>query len=121
MTQGKVLIVEDEFLIALNLKLEMESEGFIVCGIAADGNKAVELSRKNEPVIILMDIYLKGTVDGIEAARQIREFSSALIIFTTGFQEQSLKDRAMALKPAAFLIKPISVEEIKPIIASQLP
>lgn len=116
----RVLIVEDEFLIALDLKQKLQCSCFDVCGTTARGEEAVEMARKYNPEIILMDINLMGKIDGIEAAHLITEFSSPLIIFTTGYQDQGLRERAITLKPAAYLIKPISIKEIEAIITSIL-
>jgi DNA-binding NarL/FixJ family response regulator len=65
-----------------------------------------------------MDIRLMGAMDGIEAARQIKVFSSAMLIFTTGYQDPDLRERAMALNPTAYIIKPISWRDIDAIIRS---
>ncbi len=120
MREFKVLIAEDEFLIALDLQQNLRRSFFNVCGTAAEGKEVVEMAKSSDPDIILMDINLMGDIDGIEAARQISEFSSALIIFTTGYQDMGLRERAMALKPAAYLIKPIRIKEIEAIITSTL-
>jgi DNA-binding NarL/FixJ family response regulator len=120
MDKHRVLIIEDEFLIALDLQQKLHRSCFEVCGTAAEGEEAVEIARTTDPDAILMDINLMGPIDGIEAARQIGEFSSAIIIFTTGYQDPGLRERAMALKPAAYLIKPINIIEIDTIITSAL-
>jgi DNA-binding NarL/FixJ family response regulator len=121
MRKYKILIVEDEFLIALDLKQNLKRTSFDVCGTAAEGEEAVEKAKSSDPDVILMDINLMGKIDGIDAAKQIGEFSSALIIFTTGYQDPKLRERASELKPAAYLIKPISIREIETIIRSALP
>jgi YesN/AraC family two-component response regulator len=117
----KILIVEDEFLIALDLKQNLKRLSFDVCGTATEGKEAVEMVKSTDPDVILMDINLMGNMDGIDAAKQIVEFSSALIIFTTGYQDPNLRKRAAEIKPAAYLIKPISIQEIDTIIRSALP
>ena len=118
MIKFKILIVEDEFLIALELKKSLSQSGYAVCGPVASGQEAVESARTESPDMVLMDIRLMGDMDGIEAARQIGTFSSASIIFATGYPDPDLKARAMALKPAAYLIKPVEISDIEAAIQS---
>jgi DNA-binding NarL/FixJ family response regulator len=116
MDRLKLLIVEDEALIALQLKMKLRRAGFDVCESAVSGAEAITLSRSEKPDVILMDIRLAGEMDGIEAARQIGGFSPARIIFTTGNPDSATKTRAMDLKPAAFLIKPVEVHSIMTVL-----
>jgi CheY-like chemotaxis protein len=109
----KFLIVEDETLIAYQLKKSLTRAGYEVCGTVGVGEQAVELARKERPDVILMDIRLLGAMDGIETARQIRTFLSAALIFTTGYMAPELKARASALQPIAYLSKPVDVQEIR--------
>ncbi len=118
MFKPKILIVEDEFLIAMDLKTKLIRAGYPVCGPVATGKDAIESTRKEAPGVVLMDIRLMGEMDGIEAARQIGSFSSAIIIFTTGYQMVDLKARAMELKPAAYLNKPVLARDIDAVIQS---
>ena len=118
MEKLKILIVEDEVLVAIQLKMGLTRAGYVVVGVAASGEEAIESAKKDNPDVVVMDIRLIGAMDGIEAARQIGRFSSARIIFTTGYQEQSLKERAMVLKPAAYLDKPIGWREVDSVIRS---
>jgi len=120
MARTKVLIVEDEMLIALQLRQSLAKAGFEVCGSVGDGETAIERSRKSLPDVILMDIRLSGEMDGIEAARRILEFSKVVLIFTTGHTDAALRARAEALKPAAFLIKPVEIQKLAGAIASSL-
>lgn len=112
----KVLIVEDEVLMALPLKTGLNRAGYEVCGMVVSGAEAIEAANKENPDVILMDIRLMDAMDGIEAARQIRTFSSARIIFITGYQDLELKERALALKPTAYLTKPIGWNDVASII-----
>lgn len=116
MRKLKCLIVEDEFLIAFHLKTTLARAGYEVCEAAISGEQAVEIARRESPDVILMDIRLLGAMDGIEAAQRIRAFSFAHIIFTTGYSDPNLKERAMVLKPAAYLSKPVNVNQIKAIL-----
>jgi DNA-binding response OmpR family regulator len=109
----KILIVEDEFLVARHWQLHLASLGYDVGRPVTHGDKAVEAARAFMPDVIILDIRLAGRVDGLEAARQIRAFSSAALIFATGCAERALRDRAMELNPVAFLVKPLEAEEME--------
>ncbi len=112
MKKLRCLIVEDEALIAFQLKTNLTRSGYDVCGVATRGEQAVEAARVENPEVILMDIRLLGVMDGIEAAQHIKVFCPAHIIFTTGYSDPRLKERAMALSPVAYLVKPVSVSQI---------
>ena len=115
-SQTKFLIVEDEILIALQLERYLVNAGYTVCRIVGNGKDAVETARSECPGVILMDINLQGAMDGIEAARQIGEFSSPSVIFMTGYSDQALKDRALTLHPAAYLYKPVDMRLLLTVI-----
>ncbi len=112
MQKTKILIIEDEALVAITLKRGLQRAGYEVCGVAATGEEAVEIARKEAPHVMIVDIHLMGEVDGLEAARQIKTFSSANLIFTTGYQDADLKASALALHPLAYLLKPVEAPMI---------
>ena len=120
MHKAKVLIVEDESLIALQLEIKLSKMGYDICQLTASGEDAIRAAQEEQPDIILMDIRLVGAMDGIEAARQIGQFSSIPVIFTTGYPDIKLRERAMLLNPSAFLIKPIEIQAIEKVIRSTL-
>jgi len=116
----KILIVEDEVLIAMSLKMELEKAKYKVVKPIATGEKAIIIAKQESPDIILMDIRLAGIIDGIEAARQIMTDSNCSVIFMTGYPEKSIEERAMKLNPLAYYTKPVSIHELIPIIDSIL-
>ena len=79
------LIVDDEFLIALDLESSMRELGFNVCTVASNENDAIELAKSNRPDVVVMDVYLGGTRAGIEAARWLREVCGVPIVFVTAY------------------------------------
>jgi DNA-binding NarL/FixJ family response regulator len=81
------LIVEDEVLIALGLKADLEALGFEVCGLAPNAKQAIALAMNDKPDIVVMDIYLNGARDGIEAARSLREIFGTPIVFITAYTD----------------------------------
>ena len=101
-------IVEDEGMIAMLLKELLTREGFDVVCTVKTGTDAVLCARENAPEVMLMDINLKGDMDGIEAAIHIREFSDIPIIFLSAYTDTQTKGRAEGVKPYAFLPKPIN-------------
>jgi DNA-binding NarL/FixJ family response regulator len=80
------LIVEDEFLIALDLEADMRALGFDVCGLAPSASKARPLAMTNQPDVVLMDVNLEGGRDGIEAAWWLREVCETAVVFVTSLQ-----------------------------------
>src|SRR6185312_14274344 len=81
------LIVEDEVMIALGLQADLEALGFEVSGLAANAKEAMSLAMNDTPDLVVMDIYLNGTRDGIEAARSIREAFGTQVVFVTAYAD----------------------------------
>jgi len=102
----RILVVEDEGVVALDIAHALTQMGYVVTGTAASGEQAVRLAEETHPDMVLMDIRLRGTMDGIEAASQIRLQHSASIIFLTAFADEPTMQRAQAVQPAAILRKP---------------
>lgn len=120
MAKIKVLIAEDEALIALIAQKRLSKTGYEVCGLVTSGEEAIEHAKTENPDVVLMDIRLAGEMDGVEAARQIGLFSKAMIIFTTGYSDASIKSRAKELNPAGYLIKPVNMQDVENIIQANL-
>ena len=114
----KIVIVEDEVLLSTWLKMQLEDEGFFVCGSFTTGEEAVEFVQNTQPDLILMDINLVGEIDGIEAVERIKEKSKIPIIFMTGYEETEIYERAQKTKPIAYLTKPVEIWDLKPIFES---
>src|SRR5665647_82567 len=98
MSKGKILIVEDESIEALDIKHALESFGYEVPNIATSGEDAVELALDIKPDLILMDIILKGNTDGIAAAAKIKELNIP-VIYLTAYSEESKVNRALLTEP----------------------
>ncbi len=102
----KILIVEDEMIIAANISLHLTKLGYEVTGIFGRGEEAIASVKRNRPDIALMDIQLKGPLDGIETARRLQsEFQIPVIYLTANADEEHFK-RAKSTNPAAFISKP---------------
>jgi CheY-like chemotaxis protein len=106
--QAKILIVEDEAIIALQLKIQLTRQGYEVCDTASTAEQCILSARKHNPDLILMDIHLRGAMSGLEAAEEIRAFSQAPVIFMTGYANDEVEESAIRFQPADFLVKPVS-------------
>jgi len=120
MDSGKILIVEDEQILTLDLKKRLISFGYEVVGTASSGEVAIDLAFKKKPDLILMDIRLKGTIDGIEAAHTILEHQTAAIIYLSAHSGLEILERAKSTESYGFLTKPVSHQELQAILATSL-
>jgi CheY-like chemotaxis protein len=104
----RILIVEDERIVATDLQEAVNGLGYDAYAIASSGAEALAVARRERPDIVLMDIRIRGDADGIETAVQLRrEFGSA-IIFVTAHADDATVQRAKLAHPDAYLIKPVS-------------
>lgn len=87
---GRILVVEDEKIIQLDLRYQLEHLGYVVAGMASTGEEAVTKATELAPDLILMDVRLKGRMDGIEAAKQIRAMREVPVIYLTAQDNAAL-------------------------------
>lgn len=114
--QRQVLIVDDEFLIAMGLKIEVEAMGLSVCGTAATADAAIELARRHRPMLVLMDLRLDGAKDGVDAAQFIYAEIGSKVIFITGSREPGSVARINTDHPYAVLFKPYPSQQLRDVI-----
>lgn len=112
-TSKKIVIVEDEMIIAADLSMQLSKRGYEILGMYPTAMEAVEAIKLNTPDLILMDISLDGDLDGIYAAEKISEFSNVPIIFLTSNTDESTFQRALATKPFGFVGKPFRISELE--------
>ena len=105
---ARVLIVEDERLVALDLERQLRGLGCMVVGLVSTGLEAINQTLEHRPDIILMDIRLHGQMDGIEAVSSIRQRAEVRIIYMSAYIDETTLARARATEPAAFLHKPFN-------------
>ncbi len=120
MGKTKILIVEDEAIIAKDMQLRLEHMGYDIPMIAASGEDAILKALDGKPDLILMDIFLIGKMDGIEAAQQIHLKDNIPVIYLTSYEDASIMDRAKTTNPCAYLIKPVSDRDLQDSIESSL-
>ncbi len=102
----KILIVEDEMIIAANISLQLNKLGYKISGIVSRGEDILNSIKKDTPNIILLDIQLKGKLDGIEAAKLVQKEYEIPIIFLTSNTDDTYFNRAKEIEPYAFISKP---------------
>lgn len=108
----RILIVEDEALVARELKSRLIQMGWEVAGIAY-GEEAIELARETRPDLMLTDIHLKGGIDGIEVAAKICEEMDIPVVFLTAYSDAETVARAKAVTPFGYIIKPVENRELQ--------
>ena len=107
-----ILIVDDERDVLSLLKLRLESSGYRIL-VAESAEEALDILKKNIPDLIFMDIGLKGEMDGIDTAAQIRSLYRIPVIFLTAFVDEKTLDRAKATVPAGYLTKPFEENDLR--------
>ena len=106
MNNTKILIVEDESIVAKDLKQRLENMGYFVLGIVSNGKDAISKSNEMQPNIILMDIILKGDLDGIKTAQIIRKLHDIPFIYLTAYYDNEILERASMTNPYGYITKP---------------
>ncbi len=109
----RVMIVEDEFIIAEDLKLTLQNFGHEVITIVTSGEEAINYANKFIPDIIFMDIVLAGDINGIDAAIKIKENNEIPIIFCSAYLDSSTQNETSQIKPGIFISKPVEASKIK--------
>ncbi|MCP4040816.1 MAG: response regulator, partial [Gammaproteobacteria bacterium] len=112
MSPKRILLVEDESLIAQNEKLMLEELGYMVTGIASSGEKALRSLEEDTPDLVLMDIMLKGDMDGIEVADTIRKQHDVPVVFVTAYADEKFIQRAKLTEPFGYVVKPIDQQSL---------
>ncbi|MGB9870023.1 MAG: methanogen output domain 1-containing protein [Methanothermobacter sp.] len=104
--------MEDESIVAMDIKHRAEGLGYRVVGMAASGEEAIKLAREEKPDLVLMDIVLKGEMDGIEAAEVIREEMNIPVVYLTAYSDEKTLSRAKLTGPFGYIIKPFEDREL---------
>lgn len=120
MTTCKVVIVEDEALVAEDLKYRLTELGYSVTGTAPSGEKALEKIDEEIPDLVLMDIQLKGEMDGIETAETIKNEYQIPVVYLTAYSDESFLNRAKVTEPFGYLLKPIETRNLQSTIEMAL-
>lgn len=111
--RARVMIVEDDALVALGIRLTLEELGYQVVGIAASETEAIDLARNSKPDLTLMDIRLKGPIDGIDTARRLRAELNLRSVYLSAYTDENTMSRVSATYPLGFVQKPYSASQLK--------
>jgi DNA-binding NarL/FixJ family response regulator len=117
---ARVLLVEDEYLVALEVEAGLSEAGFAVIGTAESASRAVRLAKSESPDLIIMDVRLSGRHDGVGAAIEIYRTTGIRCIFASAYANAKLRERAAAAAPYGWLQKPYRVETLVKLIRKAL-
>ncbi len=113
MSKAKVLVVEDEAIVAADICDSLRNLGYNVCAVATSGLQAVEKTAESKPELVLMDIKLKGEMDGIAAATAIRQQYDIPVVYLTAHGDEGTLERAKNTSPAGYVLKPFAEMELR--------
>ncbi|MEM7365079.1 MAG: response regulator [Pseudomonadota bacterium] len=113
MSSKSLLVVEDEVLVARDIKSRLERMGYTVLDIASRGLEAIEKALRLRPDLILMDINLKDEIDGVDTAIRIREQYDVPVIFCTAYSNDEILERAKISAPYGYVLKPFDNRELE--------
>jgi len=112
MSKKRVLIVEDESIVAMDIKSRAENLGYLVTAVVTSGEEAVEKTAELQPDLVLMDIVLKGKMDGIKAAQSIRDRLNIPVVYITAYSDEKTLERAKITGPFGYIIKPFEDRDL---------
>ena len=119
MGETRILVVEDEAIVAADLQSKLQRLGYVVCGIAFSGADAIRTASETAPDLILMDVRLQGNMTGLEAAVHIRERRDVPVVYITAYTDV-LGDAVERHEEVLYLSKPFSPSELKTVLAGAL-
>ena len=112
MPKAKILVVEDEKIVALDINNVLNKLGYDVPALVASGEEAVQEVKRTKPDLVLMDIFLKGAKDGIEAAEVIRHRYGTPLVFLTAYADDEILKRVKHIEPFGYILKPFQEKEL---------
>ena len=116
----RILIAEDEQVVALDVESGLDELGYEVVGIVSSGQEAIQLAQETCPDLVLMDIQLDGPIDGIAAADEIRRRWQIPVVFITASAGAEIVSRAKTVGPCGYLTKPFRTKELNATVAVAL-
>ncbi len=117
---ARILIVEDETIVAEDIRGSLQNLGYDISAVVSSGEEAVKKVEDSDPDLVLMDIVLKGEMDGIEAAELIKSRFTIPVIYLTAYADENLLQRARVTKPWEYILKPFEDEELHTVIEAAL-
>src|SRR4030042_3807863 len=113
MDKIRILLGEDEKLVARDIENMAVSQGYEVCGIASTGDKSIEMAAEFQPDLVLMDVVIRGSLDGISAAEKIWESYRIPVIYVTAYADEHTLKRAQSTESFGYILKPFDERELK--------
>lgn len=120
MDKVQILVVENESVTALDIRAQLEELGYTVPATVFSGQAAIEAAESTHPDLVLMDIHLRGAMDGIQAAQHIHDQLDIPIVYLTAFADESTIQRAKVAQPFGYLLKPFEEKVLQATIAMAL-
>jgi PAS domain S-box-containing protein len=120
MTAARILIVEDDRIVARDIEQQLLRLGYVVTGITARGDAALALATETRTDLVLMDVRVQGPMDGIDAARQIRAACQIPVVFLTAYADEDTLRRASAAEPFGYVLKPFEDAQLHTVIGMAL-
>src|SRR5262249_55167153 len=113
MSAAQILVVEDESIVARSLEAELKSLGYGVSGIASSGEEALRKVAETCPDLVLMDVVLKGKLDGVKTTEALREWFDIPVVYLTAYADDQTLKRAKVTEPYGYLVKPYEEKELR--------
>ncbi len=113
MANTRIMIVEDEWTVAEDIKISLQNLGYTISSVTSSGKEAIQKAEEDRPDLVLMDIVLQGEMDGIEAANQIRSRFNIPIVYLTAYADDKVLERAKITEPSGYIVKPFISEDLK--------
>jgi two-component system, response regulator PdtaR len=110
---AKILVVDDEAIITMQLEERLTKMGYTVSGMAASGEEAIDKARRIRPDLVLMDIVMPGKMNGIEAAGVVTKELDIPVVFVTSYADDTIIEKAKSVRPYGYIVKPFNELEIK--------
>jgi DNA-binding NarL/FixJ family response regulator len=117
---ARILIVEDDFLVATQLETGLTEAGYQIAGVAMSADEAIALAKSARPTLAIVDVHLIGRRDGVEAAIELFQDHGVRSIFATAHADPETRRRAQPAAPAGWLAKPYSSDMLLPLVRAAL-
>jgi PAS domain S-box-containing protein len=113
MSEARIMIVEDERVVAEDIKEGLQNMGYAVTSVARSGEMAIKMAEKDRPDLVLMDIVLKGKMDGFETAKQFRSRFDIPVVYLSAYSDKNIMERAKHTEPFGYIVKPFREKELQ--------
>lgn len=120
MSKARILIVEDEWIVSVDLQTNLENDGYSIVAIASSGEEGIALAKKYRPDLVIMDIVLEGKLDGVETAEIILTELEIPVVYSTAYADDKTVQRLKKTQPLGYVLKPFDENEIKGVVETAI-